>query len=285
MGGEGEELDGEVAGVGAEDETAFVEVDEAEEERGAATDSVESGLVGAVGREGVVVSVEDGDGSRGDEGVHGGGLLGVGTDGEEALPVDVAGGGTGAVVVQAGGGDLDGFDDGGGGDAGLVHGGGGRDDGDDFDGVAGGDGSGGGGEVEREDVFDVEMLGGEDAVEAFEREGTLVVKEVGNVGLLEACLLGETGSGEGTTLDTAEELETEEFVEVIEVHGVRLSPGGTISFDKTKIRRKLCLQQHILFVNYSFRVIYGTELPEERLLLTQSLSKAITLKLSILGIR
>jgi len=183
VGGEGEELDGEVAGVGAEDETAFVEVDEAEEERGAATDSVESGLVGAVGRERVVVSVEDGDGSRGDEGVHGGGLLGVGTDGEEALPVDVAGGGTGAVVVQAGGGDLDGFDDGGGGDAGLVHGGGGRDDGDDFDGVAGGDGSGGGGEVEREDVFDVEMLGGEDAVEAFEREGTLVVKEVGNVGL------------------------------------------------------------------------------------------------------
>ena len=29
VGGEGEELDGEVAGVGAEDETAFVEVDEA----------------------------------------------------------------------------------------------------------------------------------------------------------------------------------------------------------------------------------------------------------------
>jgi hypothetical protein len=31
MGGEGEELDGEVSGVGAEDEAAFVEVDEAEE--------------------------------------------------------------------------------------------------------------------------------------------------------------------------------------------------------------------------------------------------------------
>jgi len=38
VGGEGEELDGEVAGVGAEDETAFVEVDEAEEEGGAAAD-------------------------------------------------------------------------------------------------------------------------------------------------------------------------------------------------------------------------------------------------------
>ena len=63
VGGEGEELDGEVAGVGAEDETAFVEVDEAEEEGGAAADGVEGGLMGAVGGEGVVVAVEDGDGS------------------------------------------------------------------------------------------------------------------------------------------------------------------------------------------------------------------------------
>jgi hypothetical protein len=56
VGGEGKELDGEVAGVGAEDETAFVEVDETEEESGAAADSVKSGLVGAVGGEGVVVA-------------------------------------------------------------------------------------------------------------------------------------------------------------------------------------------------------------------------------------
>ena len=49
VGGEGEELDGEVAGVGAEDETAFVEIDEAEEEGGSATDGVEGGLMGAVG--------------------------------------------------------------------------------------------------------------------------------------------------------------------------------------------------------------------------------------------
>jgi hypothetical protein len=40
VGGEGEELDGEVAGVGAKDEAAFVEVDEAEEEGGAAADGV-----------------------------------------------------------------------------------------------------------------------------------------------------------------------------------------------------------------------------------------------------
>jgi len=91
VGGEGEKLDGEVAGVGAEDEAAFVEVHEAEQEGGAASDGVESGLVGAVGGERVVVAVEDGDGAGRDERIHGGGLLGVGADGEEALPVGVFG--------------------------------------------------------------------------------------------------------------------------------------------------------------------------------------------------
>jgi hypothetical protein len=175
-------LYGEGARVGAEDETGLVEVDEAEEERAAAADGVERGLVGAVGSERVVVAVEDGDGSGGEERFHGGGLLGVGADGEKALPVGVASGGAGAVVVQAGGGDLDGFDDGGSGDAGLVHGGGGGDDGDDFDGVAGRDGSSGG-EVEREDLVDGEFLRGEDAVETFEGEGALAVEEVGDVSL------------------------------------------------------------------------------------------------------
>jgi hypothetical protein len=143
VGGEGEKLDGEVSGVGAEDETGFVEVDKAEEEGCSAADCVEGGLMGSVGGQRVVVAVEDGDGSGGDERVHGGGLLGVGADGEEALPVGVPGGGAGAVVVKARGGDLDGFDDGSGRDAGLVHGGGGGDDGDDLDGVAGLGGGGG----------------------------------------------------------------------------------------------------------------------------------------------
>jgi hypothetical protein len=49
-------LHGEGAGVGAEDETGLVEVDEAEEERAAAADGLERGLVGAVGSEGVVVA-------------------------------------------------------------------------------------------------------------------------------------------------------------------------------------------------------------------------------------
>ncbi len=178
-------MDGEVAGVGAEDETAFVEVDEAEEECGAAADGVERRLMRAIGSEGVVVAVEDGDGSGGDEGIHGGGLLGVGADGEEALPVGVSGGGAGAVVVQAGGRDLDGFDDGRGGDAGLVHGGGGRDDGDDLNGFADLGGGLRGGDFERQDLVDGEVLRGEDAVEAFEREGTFAVEEVRDMGLAE----------------------------------------------------------------------------------------------------
>jgi hypothetical protein len=54
--GERQELDGEVAGVGTKDETAFVVVYEAQQERGAATDGVESGLMGAVRGERVVVA-------------------------------------------------------------------------------------------------------------------------------------------------------------------------------------------------------------------------------------
>jgi hypothetical protein len=192
VGGEGKELDGEVAGVGAEDEAALVEVDEAEEECGAAADGVEGGLVGAVGGERVVVAVEDGDGAGRDEGVHGGGLLGVGADGEETLPVGVLCGWAGAIVVEAGGGDLDGFDDGRGRDAGIVHGGGGRDDGNDLGGIAGVGGDGGlrgreGVDFEGEDLVDSEVLRGEDAVEAFEREGAFLIEEVRDVGLSEVC--------------------------------------------------------------------------------------------------
>jgi hypothetical protein len=57
----------------------------------------------------------------------------------------------------------------------------------------------------------------------------------------------------------------------------------TISFDKTKIRRKLHFEQHIFCVNYGLLVIYGKRLSEERYRLTEVLSKAITLRLSKTG--
>jgi len=93
------------------------------------------------------------------------------------------------IAVEAGGGDLDGFDDRCGGDADLIHGGRGRDYRDDFDGVTrldrewGGDGGVGGGDLEREDLVDGEILRGEDPVEAFEGEGTFLIEEIGDVGL------------------------------------------------------------------------------------------------------
>jgi hypothetical protein len=40
----------------------------------------------------------------------------------------------------------------------------------------------GGGEFEREDLVDGEVLRGEDAVETFEGEGSLLIEEIGDVG-------------------------------------------------------------------------------------------------------
>jgi hypothetical protein len=263
VGGEGQELDGEFAGPGTEDEAAFVEVDEAEEESGSAADGVEGWLVGTVGGEGVVVAIEDGDGSGSDEGLHGGGLLGVGTDGEEAMPMSVFGGGAGAVVVEAGGGDLEGLDDGGRGDLWLVHGGGRGDYGDGLGGV-GDVGLGGVGrlQIDWEELVDGDVLGGEDAVEAFEGQGTFAVEEIWDVGLLKSGLAGEARAGESTAFDSAEEFEAEEFVQVLKVHrawrydSATFTAGSgyerlwglrflreTISFDKTKIRRNVYFMQ------------------------------------------
>jgi hypothetical protein len=147
-------------------------------------------------------------------------LLGVGADREEALPVGVLGGGTGSIVVEAGCGDLDGFDDGGGEDARVVHGGGGRDDGNGLDRIAVFEEGWSGGcvEVEREYVFDGEFLRGQDAVESFEREGAFSVEEIGDVGLLEAGLMGEATAGEETTVDAPKEFKPKEFVKVLKVH-------------------------------------------------------------------
>ncbi len=97
MGSEGEELDGEGHRVGAEDEAAGVEVEEAKEQCYAAADGVEGALVSPVCGEGVVVAIDDGNGSGGEERLHGGGLLGVSADGYEALQ---AGGFWGAVWAR-----------------------------------------------------------------------------------------------------------------------------------------------------------------------------------------
>jgi hypothetical protein len=143
--------------------------------------------------------------------------VGVGADGEEALEGFGLAGGSSAVVVEAGGGDMKGLDDGGGGDSGVVDGGGGRDDGDGFYGVAGGLG-GDGVEFKWQDLLDGEVLRAEDSVEALEGEGTLAVDEIRYVRLLEARLAGELGTGEGAGFDAALELLAEELVQILKIH-------------------------------------------------------------------
>ena len=251
VGGEGQELNGEVPGVGAEDEAAFVEVYETEKKGSSAANGVEGALMGAVRGQRVVVAVQDGDGSGREQRVHRGGLLGVCADGEEALPMGVSGGGAGAIVVEPGDGDVDGLDDGGGGDSRLIHGSGGGDDGDGFDGVAGLRRRGSGGvacaEGEGQDLVDGEVLRGQDAVEALEGEGAFVVEKVRDVGLLEAGLLGEAAAGEGAALDAAKEFKAKKFVQILKVHNeVSLT---SISFDKTKIRRRLRFVQYVWDAN------------------------------------
>jgi hypothetical protein len=81
---------------------------------------------------------------------------------------------------------VDGLDDRRGGDAGVVHGGGGGDDGYDLGGIRGRGRCGGESiDVEGKELLDGDVLGGEDAVEALEGEGSLAVEEVGDVGLAE----------------------------------------------------------------------------------------------------
>lgn len=105
----------------------------------------------------------------------------------------------------------------------LVHGGGGGDNGDGLGGVGGVGLEGVGGlggcfQNNGEELVDGDVLGGEDAVEAFEGEGSFAVEEIRDVRRLETCLPGETRTGEGSAFDSAEEFKAEEFVQVLEVH-------------------------------------------------------------------
>jgi hypothetical protein len=84
----------------AEDESAIVELDVPKDEASAATDGIEGLLVGPVRRQRVVVTIQYNDSPGGDHGVHGGGLLSVRSDGEEALPVYALQGGAGAIVLE-----------------------------------------------------------------------------------------------------------------------------------------------------------------------------------------
>lgn len=71
-----------------------------------------------------------------------------------------------------------------------------------------------------QDLLDREILCGEDAIETVEREGSLAVEEVRDVGLAKAGLLSEARAGEGVVADAADEFEAKVLVQIGEVHRV-----------------------------------------------------------------
>lgn len=230
----GEELDGKGGGVWPKDEAVVVELGEAKTEGGAATHGVEVALAGPVEGERGVVAIEDDDSSGGDEWLHGGGLLDVCANGDEAQPELLRGRTSRAVFMEERGGDGNVFEDGVRGNDLGFHGDRGRNkrDGLNGSGLGGGRGrrgEGGSGRVEvdvagafeevgGEDLVDGEVLGGENSVEAVEREGSLAIEEVRDVSLAEAGLLSEARPGEGIAVDAADELEPKPLVEIGKVH-------------------------------------------------------------------
>ena len=76
-----------------------------------------------------------------------------------------------------------------------------------------------------EEIEDREMLNLEDLVHAFEAETALAIEKVGNMSLLEACLLGEAEAGEFACVDAGPEDLAEIVLQNFELHGRSIAPG------------------------------------------------------------
>lgn len=83
-------------------------------------------------------------------------------------------------------------------------------------------------EVHRQNLIDGEVLRGQDAVESFERKGAFAVEEIGDMGLLKACLLGEPTACKYAAFDASKEFDAKEFVEVLKIHGRGMSMANHI---------------------------------------------------------
>jgi hypothetical protein len=113
-----------------------------------------------------------------------------------------------------------------------------------------------GGDLKGEDLIDGEVLGGEDTVEAFEGEGSFLIEEIRDMGLLKTGLMGETAAGEGASVDAAEELEAEEFVQILEVHGEDfLSANHIIRQDEDKAKYLLYAIRIVAYVLIEERLV------------------------------
>lgn len=212
MRGNGQYMQGECGGVGAEDEGIAGEGEVAEDEIALKGDGVDGvGACGGGARKGGV-AVEDEDGIGLEDWLEEAGLGGGKADGDEAL----AGGAACAVLgAQAGEccrGDLDAIGDGGGADEVLMHGDVLRDEGDAAR-VWGGWGSGLG-----EQIGDAEIERSEDAVEGGDTESPTAAEEVGDVRLLHAGFSSEQGGGEHLALNAAKQLRSQSLVQLGKVH-------------------------------------------------------------------
>ncbi len=248
---EREKLDWECKGEWAEDESSVVEFDVTEDEASTTTNSVEGSLMGAVRRERIVMTIQYDDGSRNDHRLHGGGLLFVGAYSKEALPPCALQGWTGVVVLEPGHGDMNGFDDRSRPNLGFIHCGRRRYNGDGIDRIGRRRGRRRA-ELKGHYLIHGEVLRCEDAVKPVERQGTFSIEEIGDVGLTEARLPCQTGSGEGTEFNTAEEFETEEFVEILKIHKVEFSCCRSISSCKRTLGEIIALRNIILDILSTF---------------------------------
>ena len=209
-GGGLESLDGREEAEWPEDETACADVGIADAELGADAHGVEVWLGNrgvAIGAEGDVVAIEDEEGLRREERLHGLGFGGGEMDDDKTFPL--LAGRSAALAEPLNGCRREGYEslDTAGAKIGFEEGDGVADEREmaDLSQLAGEEG--GLGEAwRREQVDHGEALGGEDLIQRGEREAAAAMQEVGDVRLTQACLACKQGDAEGSTLNSAQQL-------------------------------------------------------------------------------
>lgn len=152
-------------------------------------------------------------------GKHAGGVAGIELDEDEAGPVGTIAFGFGLELAEEGFFEFEELEHLIGGDE-RVDGGGGVGQQDIFE-LVGAGGDDGGAFVDFggiEQVEDGEMLNGKDFVHALDAETALAIEEIGDVGLFESGLLGESESGEFAAIDPFPEDFAEVVLQGLELH-------------------------------------------------------------------
>ena len=165
------------------------------------------------------MAVEEQRGPGQETGKHAGGVPGIELDEDEASPVGTIAFGFGLELAEEGLLEFQGLEHAVGSDEG-VDGGGGFGKQDVFE-LVGAGGDDGGAFVDFggiEQVEDGEMLNGEDFVHTLEAETALAIEEVGDVGLFESGLLGESESGKFAAIDPFPEDFAEVVLQGLELH-------------------------------------------------------------------